>query len=747
LVDEHAPITLFLDRLRSLVLETVHPDGRSDRKELRRTGRGAEKSTFGRSLTIEEVELDRQRYLVGRMEVDEAAFRKSVQRGIDQSYPIERWKEWKGVPTVSVALPMSQDAREGNFYAFLPMDTVSPFNGCLDAPFHPDANRRDLNLDNPLNDFLLDSVADLCLAVARTIAATDTSLPTMSAAVVDALAWTTDPKRMLDACERAGLEVGEIQLPSIRRREGQPRWAPLSEIYDWSDANHRTISGQWLARACDVPMLRRALGKRRVDALREFVDHTDYQLDPSGSVFAAWAPLLAADLSRRRRKATRQSWEDFYADLAALPSALPHMHGMSIFRLEDGSLGAANSPETLDERELFISADPDNATRRRKRLAGTSLFPPRSVAQRMYFADPVLSWPPAVTAAFVDAGLASEFSLPRVIAGMGRLLGKRPSRQTATAAVGWAFTAWKGHKSTELEKALPISSLPVPTVAGKLRPASTAKFGSGWRDTSGDLLSELCQEIGSTTRGTKNLSDSLLLPWEEWPLRDRGTAAEWVQFLRLLGVRDGLTPVYYKAVSQNVSNWRWLLRGGAPALAVEGQLGETWRAALAKAKPAFGYISGDYSTGETLFALPLQLEHAEMNDRAKRAYARLAVRVIPELAVRHFTTTLNRTAGMSDAVPLPSPLLAFLTEAQWLPVNYADQVSWRRPRECWFASRAETLPRFLPRLERPIRDAIDANAGTREVFSERLGLRLWNERRSAVARLTELGNVLERRIA
>ncbi len=104
------------------------------------------------------------------------------------------------------------------------------------------------------------------------------------------------------------------------------------------------------------------------------------------------------------------------------------MRGKAIFRLEDGSLGAANSPETLGERELYISADPENATRSRKRLAGMTLFPPKSVAQRMQFADPLLSWPQPVTAAFVGAGLATEYSLPRVIASMGRLLGKRPAR-------------------------------------------------------------------------------------------------------------------------------------------------------------------------------------------------------------------------------------------------------------------------------------------------------------------------------
>lgn len=747
LVDEVAPLTLFLDRLESLVLETVSLDGKSDRKELRRTGKGAQKSQFGRSLTLEEISVDRHRFLVGRMQVDDAAFRDSVIRAVAENYPVERWKDWVGIPAVSVALPLSQDARAGNFYAFLPMDTHAPFNGCLDAPFHPDADRRGLDLDNPLNSFLLDSVADLCLAMARTIASWDITTPTTSAAAVDALGWSGDPQRVVDACERAGLEVGNLELPTVRDLGSERPWASLSEIRDWVDEKYRIISGKWLARACGIPVLRRGLGPRRIETLREFIDQTEYSLDAGVAVVAEWAPLLAADLATPRRKATKRDWENFYADLGSLPSALPHMRGKVIFRLADGGLGAANSADTLGERELYISTDPENATRQRKRVAGTTMFPPKSVAQRMLFADPLLSWPAAVTSAFVSAGLATEFSLPRVIAGMGRLLGKRPTRQTALAALSWAFTAWKSHKSIEVEKALRIANLPVPAVEGRLRAANTARFGAGWRDTVGDTIQELCDQIGNSTRASKALWDSLLVPWEEWPLRERGTATDWLQFLRLLGVKDGLTPVLWGAVSQHVNEWIGVLRGYRQPIAIEAHVGVSWRAGLAKLKRGFSYRSGNYSTGETLFALPLQSEHADMNDRAKLAYARLLVKALPDVLPKHYTTVLSRTAGNADLVSWPSPLLAFLMEGEWLPVVLGDELTWRRPSECWFAPRADSLPYFLPRLDRPIREAIDLSNPTRDVFTSRLGLRLWNEKGSALARLETLGAILEGGIA
>ena len=747
LLDEKAPITLFLDRLQSLILETVYADGKDEPQELRRSGKGLEKSDFGRNLTLEEVTVDRYRYLVGRMEVDDAAFRRSVDKAVAENHPVERWRDWKGTPSVSIALPLSQDAKPGNFFAFLPMDTVAPFNGCLDAPFHPDANRRDLDLDNPLNDFLLDSVADLCLAVAQTIANGDTTSLTTSAAAVDALAWHADPQRLFDACERADFDVGDIMLPAVRRGDGEKRWAPLSEIYDWNDDKFGIVSGQWLVRACGVPMMRRGLGNKRLDALRTFIDESEYFLEPTGETFAEWAPVLAKDLSGRRRKATKQDWENFYADLATLRSALPHMRGKTIFRLEDGALGGANSLETLDERELFISSDPENAIRRRKRLAGTTLFPPKSVAQRMLFADPLLSWPQPVTSAFVSAGLATEYSLPRVIAGMGRLLGKRPKRQTALAAIIWAFDAWKSHKSPEVEKALLKAQLPVPVADGKFKIAPDTRFSSGWRDTTGDIMQELCDEIGSATRATKNMVDSLVVSWDQWPSRERGTASDWVQFLRLLGVKDGLRPVYHPSVTEHVDTWIGVRRGYGSTLTIEGRVGPTWRVALSKIQRGFSYQSGNYATNDTLFALPLQGEHAEMSDRAKQAYARLVARVIPDIDPKHLTTVLNRTAGMGDTVNWPSPLLAFLQEAEWLPVSLGDELSWKRPRDCWFAPRSEALPYFLPRIGRPIREALDGSAKAREAFSTRLGLKMWNAKESAPARIEELGRTLERGIA
>lgn len=132
---KNAPITLFLDRRSSLIIEHIDPDGAVETRSLNRRAKLLLVGSRGRRLVIEEVFVDRERFLIDRMEVDDAAFQKSVKAAIRLRHPVDKWKEWNGTLTVYFALPLSSDARPGTFYAFLPMVRSVPFNSCLDAPF------------------------------------------------------------------------------------------------------------------------------------------------------------------------------------------------------------------------------------------------------------------------------------------------------------------------------------------------------------------------------------------------------------------------------------------------------------------------------------------------------------------------------------------------------------------------------------------------------------------------------------
>ena len=744
LMDEEAPITLFLDRLTSLEIKLVHPDGACDARSLTRRSRVVDVPCPRLGMVIEEVTAERHRFLVARMLVDDAGFRASVAEAVALRYPVARWGEWKGTPEVSMALPLASDARPGVFYAFLPMDRPAPFNGYLDAPFYPDADRRDLDLANPLNLFLLDQIADLGLLLAGALADAGEKRFELAAAAVDAVAWTDRTDRLLAACERLGMEPGAIRLPVMRRRDMDERWARLDETYDWADDRFRRIDRSWVVKVCGLPILPRRLGKQRVSALAALAEAAECNLEADPSRWAEWAPALATDLARAR-KLVRGDWEEFYADLADMPKALEHLHGKAIFRLEGGEIGEANRRDAGEERELFISPSMEGATRRNRRL-GTAPLPPESVARRMMFADPGLSWPPTVAAAFFKAKLATRYDLPRVLSRLGHLLGRRPRRASIVAALGWAFTAWRNHRTPEVEQAVRVAGLSVPVGDGSSRPARNAYFGSGWRDTRGDMLADFLAAAPDTVRSVKHLRDGLLADWEDWPLRERGSPADWVQFLRLLGVRSELGIMLLSTVSRPIDEWVQFRYSDDASLSIEPKLGPCWRAALRNDRPWSGvrYQSRNYATGETLFVIPGQAEHAAMPDKAKLAYARLLVALISSISnsPKLLQTILTRVGGNFDTVTWPSPAGAFLTHGTWLPVGSDDELCWRRPSDCWYAPRGEQLPRFVPRILRWAREGLDGSKSARELATARLGLRLWNEASSAPARLAHLGEAL-----
>jgi len=214
--------------------------------------------------------------------------------------------------------------------------------------------------------------------------------------------------------------------------------------------------------------------------------------------------------------------------------------------------------------------------------------------------------------------------------------------------------------------------------------------------------------------------------------------------MRLLGVKDGMVPVRHKSISRPIYEWVQFRSSDDATLSIESSIGRQWRSAVRTVSPwqGFRYQSGNYETGETIYALPGQAEHAIMSDRAKAAYAKLVVAALADMPATFLITTLSRTSGYSDTLALPSPVAAFLRLAEWVPVGGAEEVRWRRPSACWFAPRSEQLPRFVARIDRPVRDVLDASAPARDLATGKLGLRLWNDPNSAPTRLQDLGEIL-----
>jgi hypothetical protein len=102
-------------------MECVRIDVKIDRRTIKRQRRALPRYRVEPMLRLEEISVDPHRYLLASSDVEPARFRASVERAINDGYPLEKWLQWEGHPQVSLAIPLSADAREGRYYAFLPM--------------------------------------------------------------------------------------------------------------------------------------------------------------------------------------------------------------------------------------------------------------------------------------------------------------------------------------------------------------------------------------------------------------------------------------------------------------------------------------------------------------------------------------------------------------------------------------------------------------------------------------------------
>ena len=142
LADLDVPLLLFLDRIADFRIDVTSPDGSVQQRWLSRRQNclGNVPGIAGcrlHEVRVGEVGEDR-RFLVVQRRVDKARVLDAVKRSVPRAPQIKRWLEWKGEPTVSVAVGLSPGAlAAGRLYNFLPMGNtaVAPLHGHLDAPF------------------------------------------------------------------------------------------------------------------------------------------------------------------------------------------------------------------------------------------------------------------------------------------------------------------------------------------------------------------------------------------------------------------------------------------------------------------------------------------------------------------------------------------------------------------------------------------------------------------------------------
>jgi hypothetical protein len=273
---------------------------------------------------------------------------------------------------------------------------------------------------------------------------------------------------------------------------------------------------------------------------------------------------------------------------------------------------------------------------------------------------------------------------------------------------------------------------------GKIRSSGRASFSASWTGL-GSTLENYLVEAAGFSADCRHAQARLLIPYANWPEASQDSKRQWVRFLEVLGVVDGLRPIPGRITRKGspANCWNGLLRRGE---ASEG-LDDDWCAEARRVYFAYPYT--DYEMRGYAWRLPGQIEHAQLSDAAKEALSSLIfehLKVRGKAFLQFRVGRFERAERAWDARTLPTPLATFLRSKSWLAVNARDEMVFCRPAACWATrERRRAPPRFLNRLpEKFAADVTDSTGLADLMFGEAIGLRDWQSEATAVARLSDL---------
>ena len=740
LTDLDVPLLLFLDRIAEFRIDVETPDGPVHRRRLsrRQTAMGDVPGVAG--CRLHEVRVgEASRFLVVKREVDKALVLDAVRRSVSRAPQVKRWLDWKGQPTVSVAVGLSPGAvAVGRLYNFLPMGdaAVSPLLGHLDAPFFADIDRRDADSDLPLNATLMKAAAKACAHAALHVAGqADTQIP--QRAVFDLIAWTGKHAGKLDtALDGMGNSLGDAPvIPTIAVYGA--RWSNLSAVSVWPAGSFSLMKAAEVAKRTGARLVSAELDAGRLDRLGAMARRQYLHLPPSGRRLAEWFELFARSLADR--KAAARTWTRFYEDLnrvfGAAGEKLDALTGKAIFLDRSKKLRPAGGHDASSGARVFVRSE---ASRRRRAKDGVPL-PPATLSRRYRFLDEKIAFQRDTLNAFIEAGLVCEYDPVEALAGLGSALGAKANDNRRREALTWAFSVWRT-AGAGIQEALRSARLRVPTASG-WRPATQTAFSSSWTAV-GRTLENFLVEASDTSPDCRRARDALLVDFADRPAAGPGgTRRQWIDFLTLLGVADGLRPVAGR-LQESDEGWSWnqLVRTGDAKEALD----RDWCKEASRA--SFRHPYTVYRKKGAAWRLPGQIEHGELPEAAKEAFHELAFRHLETYNAEYLTFDVGRFERAQrdwNRQRLPTPLATFLRSKAWIAAGTHEEPGFRKASECW-ASRTKQgrPPRFLERVPDPVAGLVEGSEELADlVFGDALGLRDWHSADTAPERLRALAVV------
>lgn len=733
LADLDVPLLLFLDRIANFHIDVRSPDGSVQRRRLSRRQERIGSVPGIADCHLHEVRVgEDRRFLVVQRKVDKARVLDAVERSVTRAQQIKRWLEWEGQPTVSIAVGLSPSAlSEGRLYNFLPMgDTaVAPLFGHLDAPFFASIDRRNADFDLPLNTTLMMAAAEACAHAALYLAG-KTGMKIPQRAVFDLIAWTGEHAGKLDtALDEMDSSLAHAPIVPVVAVDGV-RWASLTKTKLWPEGEFSLMKAPEVAKRTGARLVSADIDGERLHRLKIMAVRKRLDLAPSDWHLAKWSERFARSLLDRQ--AASRTWSRFYDDLNR------------VFKAADKKLSAlAGRAIILDRsRKLRPAGDTifvrDKSTKRRRAKGGVPL-PPARLMRRYRFVDEKITFKPDTLKAFINAGLLHPYGPVEALAGLRIALGGKANNNRRREALTWAFSVWRS-ASPGIQEALRNAQLQVPTSSG-WKPAAQTAFSSSWTPV-GRTLENFLVEAADRSPDCRRVRDALLVDFAHWPPITGGTKPQWVEFLRLLGVVDGLQPVA-ATVRKDGDGWDWnrLVGNGDSKQGLDGD----WCQEASRER--FRHRDTVYQRKGEAWRLPGQIEHGELSEIGKELFCELAFRHLESCGDHYLTFSVGRferrTPKQQDRKILPTPLATFLRSKAWIAVSTDEEPRFRKTRECWAArTKRDRPPRFMGRISDTVSELVqDSEEFADVVFGDALGLRDWHSQDTAAERLQALAVV------
>ena len=364
-------------------------------------------------------------------------------------------------------------------------------------------------------------------------------------------------------------------------------------------------------------------------------------------------------------------------------------------------------------------------------------MPPGTLTRRFSFVEEKIKFSEQTLDAFVRAGLLRLYDPVVALEGLKSALGKKANDSRREEALVWAFQVWRA-AGAKVDDILRDADLYVLTLSGWC-PASTATFSSSWTSI-GRTVENYLFEVAELSADCKRARELLLVPDKDWPSLALDSRRQWVRFLEVIGVADGIRPVAGRIARGGQASYRWmsLLRDGKKTEGFE----DDWCSEVASV--SFYHPYTDYQMKGEPWRFPGQSEYDQIPESARDALSTLIFEHLKAHRGEFFRFELGRFDRYQrdwDSKKLPTPLATFVRSKPWIAANTREGVGFRRPGHCWAARARGGPPRFVDRIPEIAIDLADHSELADFVFSDAVGIQDWQSAGTAVGRLSYLATI------